>query len=156
VFVSASYRTGGALLNVLPDGKHGVAWTSQEIGTHFNTAIQKDGYLYASMAAMSRTRHSSAWSSKTGKVMWRVNPEWTINRGERQHHDPAAGDFRGTLLAVDGRFLCLGELGHLLWLDLTPQAYKEIARTGCSRHARRGRCRCSATACCTSASIRAG
>ncbi|MGH9720298.1 MAG: PQQ-binding-like beta-propeller repeat protein, partial [Bryobacteraceae bacterium] len=46
-FVSASYNTGGALLNLLPGGKHSVAWTSREIGTHFNTAIHKDGYLYA-------------------------------------------------------------------------------------------------------------
>ena len=29
---------------------------------------------------------------------------------------------------VDGKFLCLGELGHLLWLDLTPTGYKELAR----------------------------
>ena len=35
----------------------------------------------------------------------------------------------GTLLYVDGRFLCLGELGHLLWLDLSPTGYKELART---------------------------
>ena len=31
--------------------------------------------------------------------------------------------------AVDGRYLCLGELGHLLWLDLSPTGYKELART---------------------------
>jgi hypothetical protein len=30
---------------------------------------------------------------------------------------------------VDGQFLCLGELGHLLWMDLTPQGFKEVART---------------------------
>ena len=29
---------------------------------------------------------------------------------------------------MDGKFLCLGELGHLLWLDLTPSGYKELAR----------------------------
>ena len=33
-----------------------------------------------------------------------------------------------SLLAVDGQFLCLGELGHLLWLDLTPKGYKELSR----------------------------
>jgi len=33
------------------------------------------------------------------------------------------------LLAVDGHFLCLGELGHLLWMDLTPKGYKEVSRT---------------------------
>jgi hypothetical protein len=37
--------------------------------------------------------------------------------------------YRGSLLAVDGHFLCMGELGHLLWLDLTPRGYREIART---------------------------
>jgi len=29
---------------------------------------------------------------------------------------------------VDGQFLCLGELGHLLWLDLTPKGVRERAR----------------------------
>jgi len=130
VFVSASYRTGGALLNLLPNGKHTVAWTSQEIGTHFNTAIEKDGYLYAFDGRNEPDASLVCVELKTGKVIWRVNPEWdesfvvdgkTIN----QH----LGTYRGTLLAVDGHFLCLGELGHLLWLDLSPQGYKEIART---------------------------
>ena len=30
---------------------------------------------------------------------------------------------------VDGRCLCLGEFGHLLWLDLNPQGYRELSRT---------------------------
>jgi hypothetical protein len=38
------------------------------------------------------------------------------------------GTYRGSLLAVDGQFLCLGELGHLLWIDLTPKGYKEVSR----------------------------
>ena len=38
------------------------------------------------------------------------------------------GTYRGSLLAVDGQFLCLGELGHLLWLDLTPKGYKQVSR----------------------------
>ena len=38
------------------------------------------------------------------------------------------GTYRGSLLAVDGQFLCLGELGHLLWLDLTPKGYQEVSR----------------------------
>ena len=33
-----------------------------------------------------------------------------------------------SLLAVDGQFLCLGELGHLLWVDLTPEGYREVSR----------------------------
>jgi outer membrane protein assembly factor BamB len=38
------------------------------------------------------------------------------------------GTYRGSLLAVDGQFLCLGELGHLLWLDLTPKGYRQVSR----------------------------
>jgi len=29
---------------------------------------------------------------------------------------------------VDGSYLCLGELGHLMWMDLPPTGYKEVAR----------------------------
>ena len=46
VFVSASYKTGGALLDLLPGGGHKVAWTTPEFGLHFNTPIHRDGYLY--------------------------------------------------------------------------------------------------------------
>ena len=38
------------------------------------------------------------------------------------------GTYRGSLLAADGQFLCLGELGYLLWLDLMPKRYKEVSR----------------------------
>ncbi|MEJ7608344.1 MAG: PQQ-binding-like beta-propeller repeat protein [Bryobacteraceae bacterium] len=130
VFVSASYRTGGALLNVLPDGKHTVAWTSNEIGTHWNTAIHKDGYLYAFDGRNEPDAALVCIELKTGKVMWRVSPEWDetlVNEGTERKAKMST--YRGTLLSVDGRFLCLGEMGHLLWLDLTPQGYKELART---------------------------
>jgi outer membrane protein assembly factor BamB len=129
VFVSASYRTGGALLNVLPDGKHSVAWTSQEIGTHWNTAIHKDGYLYAFDGRNEPDASLVCIELKSGKVMWRQTPEWEESfeaNGSRRKQ--IVGTYRGTLLAVDGQFLCLGELGHLLWLDLSPKGYKELAR----------------------------
>lgn len=129
VFVSASYRTGGALLNILPDFKQTVAWTSNEIGTHFNTAIHKDGYLYAFDGRNEPDASLVCIELKTGKVMWRENAEWEevfeANGREQRHR---LSTFRGTLLAVDGKFLALGEMGHLLWLDLTPQGYKEISR----------------------------
>ena len=43
-------------------------------------------------------------------------------------HRQTLGTFRGTLLWVDGKFLALGELGHLLWLELTPKGYKQLSR----------------------------
>jgi outer membrane protein assembly factor BamB len=67
---------------------------------------------------------------KTGKVMWRTVPEWqetvTVNGSSRTI---PMSTYRGTLLYVDGKFLCIGETGSLLWLDLSPKGYKELART---------------------------
>jgi outer membrane protein assembly factor BamB len=126
VFISASYRAGSALLDILPDGGFKVAWTSTEIGTHWNTAVHKDGYLYAFDGRNEPDASLVCVELKTGKVIWRVSPEWdeTI-RGRTER----LSTYRGTLLSIDGQFLCLGELGHLLWLDLTPKGYKEISRT---------------------------
>ena len=130
VFISASYKTGGALLDVLPNGGHNVAWKTQDISTHFNTAIYKDGYLYAFDGRNEPDARLVCVELKTGKVMWSVTPEWeetlTI---EGKPQKVLTGPYRGTLLYVDGKFLCLGELGHLMWLDLTPAGYKELQRT---------------------------
>ncbi len=130
VFVSASYRTGGALLNILPNGKHSVAWTSNEIGTHWNTAVHKDGYLYAFDGRNEPDASLVCIELKTGNVVWRTILEWEetlSHEGVERKLNMSA--YRGTLLAVDGQFLALGEMGHLMWLDLSPKGHKEIART---------------------------
>jgi len=58
-------------------------------------------------------------------VVWRETAEWTDTLGGRPQQ---VSTYRGSLLAVDGAYLCLGELGHLLWLELTPKGYKQISR----------------------------
>ena len=129
VFISASYRTGGALLEVRPDFTHRVLWTTQEFALHFNTAIYRDGYLYGFDGRNEPDASLACVDAATGKVVWRETPEWmeTIEtRGETRKQ--AIGTYRGSLLAVDGGFLCLGEMGHLLWMDLTPRGYKEVSR----------------------------
>ena len=45
VFVSASYRTGSALVEVRPDFTHRVVWTTRDVGLHVNTAVYSDGYI---------------------------------------------------------------------------------------------------------------
>ena len=129
VFISASYRTGSALVEVRPDFTHRVIWTTQEFALHFNTAVHRDGYLYGFDGRNESDASLACVDAATGKVVWRDTPEWTETfeaGGERRQQ--RLGTYRGTLLAVDGRFLCLGELGHLLWMDLTPKGYKEVAR----------------------------
>jgi outer membrane protein assembly factor BamB len=125
VFISASYRTGGALIEIRPDFTHRVAWTTQEFGLHFNTPIYRDGFLYGFDGRNEPDASLACLDVATGKVAWREMPEWTDTLSGRQQE---VSTYRGCLLAVDGAYLCLGELGHLLWLELTPKGYKQISR----------------------------
>jgi outer membrane protein assembly factor BamB len=127
VFVSASYRTGGALVEVRPDFTHRVVWTTQEFGLHFNTAIHRDGYLYGFDGRNEPDASLACVDAATGKIVWRETPEWTETLGSGGRSQ-VLGTYRGSLLAADGQFLCLGEVGHLLWMDLTPKGYKEVSR----------------------------
>jgi outer membrane protein assembly factor BamB len=129
VFISATYKTGGALLEILPDFTHKVLFTTPEFGLHFNTPIYKDGYLYGFDGRNEPDASLACLDPKSGKIVWRETPEWNetleIN-GQRVER--SFGTFRGSLLSVDGEFLCLGELGHLLWMNLTPKGYQQISR----------------------------
>ena len=129
VFVSASYRAGGALLNLLPEGGHSVAWTTKEFNLHWNTPVHRDGYLYGFHGRNEPDARFVCLRLEDGKVMWSETPEWdetVMVSGETRRM--VASTLRGSLLWADGRFLALGEHGHLLWLDLSPLGYREISR----------------------------
>jgi outer membrane protein assembly factor BamB len=129
VFISASYRTGGALIEIRPDFTHRVAWTTQEFGLHFNTPIHRGGCLYGFDGRNEPDASLACVDAASGKVVWRATPEWNETITVRgQPRQQLMSTYRGSLLAADGRFLCLGELGHLLWMALTPKGYKEVSR----------------------------
>lgn len=138
VMISATYRTGTTLLKLAPDFKPSTAWKmsdrehnegEDEMGLHWTTPVFKDGHVYAFDGRNEPDASLVCVDHAKGKVVWRKVPEWkdklTLN-GQSQELDMST--LRGSLLWVDGRFLCLGELGHLLWMDLTPQGYKELDR----------------------------
>lgn len=138
VFISATYRKGSALLNVKPDFTSSVEWTMGDreknsadnmLGIHWNTPIVKDGHLYAFDGRNEPDASLVCVNLKSGRVVWREEPEWedTIQFNGKQQQ-LTVSTLRGNLLLVDGRFLCQGELGHLLWLDLSPAGYKEVSR----------------------------
>ena len=126
VFVSASYRTGGALLDVRSDFTYQMAWTTQDFALHFNTAVYRDGFLYGFDGRNELDASLACVDGSTGQIVWRETPGWTESAPGRPQQ--TLGTYRGSLLAVDGQFLCLGELGHLLWLDLTPKGYRQVSR----------------------------
>jgi hypothetical protein len=132
VFVSASYETGGAFVEVQPDFSHKVAWTSGRFGSHFSSVLQRDGYLYGFDGRNERGTELVCFEARTGKEMWRGSPSWEEDLGgNKASLDPG----RGALAWADGVALCLGEYGHLLWLELSPKGCKELARVWLFRSA---------------------
>lgn len=130
VFITASYKTGGALLSFSKDLKTIKAdWTSKNFGAHFNTPIHHKGFLYGFDGRHIRTAELVCFRVSDGKEMWRETLTWketlTRNGGTQEiEMNPA----RGTLLKVGDRFLCLGEFGHLLSLQLSEKGPKIVAR----------------------------
>ena len=130
VFVTSSYRTGSALVEIRKDFSHRVIWRSDDIGLHFNTPIYSGGYLYGFDGRNSGDASLVCVDVSSGEVVWREAPEWReVFQQNGRQVSRLMSTYRGSLLAVDGQFLCLGELGHLLWLDLTPEGYTEVSRT---------------------------
>jgi outer membrane protein assembly factor BamB len=131
IFISECYGAGGALLNVAADLTASPAWTNPTFGTHFMTAIPKDGYLYGIDGHGPLDAFFCCVELKTGKEMWRTRPEWdeTVTARDGSQRKLSFGTDRCNLLMIDGRCLCLGEYGHLLWLDLNPKSYHELDRT---------------------------
>ncbi|MDF1661991.1 MAG: PQQ-like beta-propeller repeat protein [Planctomycetota bacterium] len=130
VFITASYKTGGALLSFSEDLKIIKAdWTTKNFGAHFNTPVHHKGYLYGFDGRHIRTSELVCFRVTDGKEMWRETLTWkdtiTRNGGTQEiEMNPA----RGTLLKVGERFLCLGEFGHLISLDLSDKGPKVISR----------------------------
>jgi len=129
VFISATYGAGGALVEVQPDFSHKVVWRSRVFGMHFNTPIYRDGFLYGFDGRNEPDASLACLDVKDGIVVWRTVPEWReVIPGNAGAREISMSTYRGSLLAVDGAYLCLGEMGHLLWMDLTPDGYEETAR----------------------------
>lgn len=132
LFISECYGRGGALLDLAAVSNKlaaTTAWESLELGTHFMTAVLKDGYLYGVDGHGPLNAPLVCLDLKTGNPMWRTEPEWTETVQTPQGADQRKmGLARCSLLLVGERFLCLGEFGHLLWLDLSPKGCHELCR----------------------------
>lgn len=130
VLISATYRTGAALLRIQPDFSFEKAWESSEFDLHFTTAMERDGYFYAFAGRNEPDAVLRCVERKTGQTVWGAVLEWDetieINGSERSL---SASPFRGTLMRVDNRWLAQGELGHLLWLEMSPDGVKIQSKT---------------------------
>ena len=106
VFISSSYRMGSTLIEILRDFTHKVLWTQRDVGLHFDTAIYRDGYLYAFDGRNEPDASLVCIDARTGGG--------EVARGAGVGgEDRRARDICGSLLFVDGQFLPLGEMGNL-------------------------------------------
>lgn len=130
VFVTASYGTGGALVDISPDFKATQAWKTTELGAHVTTSIHRDGYLYGIDGRHPEQAKLTCLELKTGKTLWRDALTWTETvdfHGEK--HAKTRGIGRASLLVIEGgRVLCLGEYGDLLSLEISPEGCKVVQR----------------------------
>jgi outer membrane protein assembly factor BamB len=129
VLVTASYQTGAALLTIGPDMQPTTAWTSDAFAVHFATPIYADGYLYSFAGRNHPDVEMACVELATGKTMWSEQPQWkdtlTQNGSSRE---VTMSVFRGQFVLAEGKFICLGEEGHLVCYDLSPTGYKELHR----------------------------
>ena len=130
VYISECYGVGGALLRIGPDGSCEEIWSNENLNTHFMTAIHKDGYLYGIDGHGPQNAPLVCIELATGKEVWKTEPEWMTDvdngQGPQEYNlSPALA----SLMLVDGRCLVLGQYGHLAWIDLNPEGYKELDRT---------------------------
>ncbi|HRE07613.1 MAG TPA: hypothetical protein PKX00_18500, partial [Opitutaceae bacterium] len=117
-------------VEVSAQGEGRAVWTNPTFGMHFMSALALGDHLYGVHGHGPSDAELVCVELKTGREVWRTQPIWDEQiPGKRGVQNLKVGTFRSSLLQVDGRTLCLGEFGHLLWLDLSPQGYRELDRT---------------------------
>lgn len=114
VFVTESYGAGGQMIEIAPDFSAKSVWKAEKFGAYFMTPVVKDGVIYGFDGQSPRLAELVAHDVASGKELWR---------------DDLGGRFgRGSLLAVEGSHLALGEFGELLRLDLSREGAKVLQR----------------------------
>jgi len=111
VFISASYGTGAALLDVRGSSFVPV-WTSDDILTnHYATSVYSDGYLYGYHGRQEYSPAFRAVDVETGRIAW--------------HEDRFGG---GTVILAGDDLLILRERGELILAEATPTSFRPLAR----------------------------
>lgn len=129
VLVSATYRTGAALLELKAGGGYRQLWTNPDFDLHWTTAVYHGGHYYAFSGRNEPDAKLTCVNAASGRTVWSEELEWQETvRVQGEERAIYGSPYRGNLLLADGKFLALGEHGHLLWLDLSPAGAKVLSR----------------------------
>jgi outer membrane protein assembly factor BamB len=134
VFISTAYPKGrplgGVMLEFDEHFKAKEVWSSKKLATHWMSPVYYEGHLYAIDGETERVAQLVCFDAEQGQEKWRKDIEWIEDELSSQNGGRPAklGIQRASLLRLDGKFLVLGELGTLIWMDLTPSDAKIESR----------------------------
>lgn len=123
VFVTEDYGKGGAMVRFDAALKGELAWEAPRFGCQMQTPIFHEGHVYGFAGAAGDLVCHEA---ESGKLLWTEGFQGLTATWQGRELRVNLG--RGNLLHADGAFLCLGENGTLLWLDLRPESAKILAK----------------------------
>lgn len=126
IFITEAYRLGGVCLEVTENDHFRESWKAPDFAVHWSMPVLHEGMLYGFHGEREPFAELVCYDWETGAEQWRDSLRWEDTIDDRQIIN---SPFRGSLLHVADQFLCLGEGGSLLWLDLNQERPKILQKT---------------------------
>jgi outer membrane protein assembly factor BamB len=134
-FITTAYPKGRPLGGVMVEYDANFqpkeVWKSSKLGVHWMNPVYHDGHLYAIDGETEPKSRLVCVNAETGAEVWEQKIEWEDAEFSQQtgrSNPTRLSILRASLIQADGAFLCLGEIGSLHWLDLSPAGAKVIAQ----------------------------
>ena len=128
VFLSECYEKGGVILRFDSEFNPEIIWQDPGVNIHWMTPIENRGFLYGVSGRHQRGAEVFCLNLKSFDLEWKEPIYWMDSFIGREIRLEL---FRASFLLIDGSFLCLSELGSLLWVDMdekgwTIKAHKQL------------------------------
>lgn len=107
LFISSGYDHGCAMLD-FASGQLKKVWESDVLKNQFSSSVHIDGYIYGVDGQTKKKGHLRCISAVDGAEQWSMPIGF------------------GSLIAVDGKLVALGEEGTLYFAEANPKKYVEI------------------------------
>lgn len=126
VFLTEGYERGGVMVGIDSKLRLSALWEAPGFASQFQTPIYHEGFLYGFSGSSTAGAELVCYDATDGKQQWREGFDGLSIPFQNRDLKVQLG--RASLLQVDGKFLCLGAQGTLLWLDLSPESAKIISK----------------------------
>lgn len=127
VFITEGYNRGGAMVAIDSKMKMSRQWESIDFASQFQTPVYEKGFLYGFSGSSVGGAELVCYDANNGTEQWREGFDELSLSFQNRNLRVQLG--RASLLRVDGKYLCLGVQGTLLWLDLSPEGAKVLSKS---------------------------